>query len=95
MEFIQTGMAGTMESGDIYVEIERGEPGRVSVELNSTVGREFGAQIERAIRATLADCALSGVFVRVVDKGALDCTIRARVSAAAYRCAGRDDFTWR
>lgn len=95
MEFNHTGIAGTMESGDIYVEIEQGKSEQVSVELDSSVGGEFGGQIERAIRASLAECGLSGVAVRAVDKGALDCTIRARVTAAAYRCADRTDFTWR
>ncbi len=95
MELVQTGIAGTMESGDIYVEIEPGEPGDVAIDLDSTVGSEFGGQIRDAIRQTLSACGLGGVRVRVVDKGALDCTIRARVTAAAYRGANRDDFNWR
>ena len=32
--------------------------------------------------------------VSAVDKGALDCVIRARVKASAYRACERDDYTW-
>ena len=94
MELHHTGVAGTMESGDIYVEIE---PGRtdVSIDLDSTVGSQFGSQIRRVIADTLRECGVSGASVRAVDKGALDCTIRARIAAAAYRAADSTDFTWR
>lgn len=94
MQLRQTGIAGTMESGDIYVEIASGEDG-ISIDLDSTVGSQFGAQIRRVIADTLHDCGVENAFVRAVDKGALDCTIRARVAAAAHRGAGSDAYDWR
>lgn len=94
MELVKPGLAGTMESGDIYVELEQGEQG-VTIELDSTVGSQFGAQIQRVITETLHACGVENARVKAVDKGALDCTIRARVTAAAYRAADRDDYTWR
>ncbi len=33
-----------------------------------------------------------GADVNAVDKGALDCTVRARITAAIYRGAERDDY---
>ena len=94
MDITHIGVAGTMESGDIYVEIEPGEPG-VSIDLDSTVASQFGSQIRRVIGETLGACGVDGVHVHAVDKGALDCTIRARVSAAAYRSADSTDYNWR
>ena len=32
--------------------------------------------------------------VEAVDKGALDCTVRARTVAAIYRAAQRSDYRW-
>ena len=94
MELHHAGVAGTMESGDIYVEIEPGQPG-LTIDLDSTVGSQFGSQIRRVIGETLRECGVDGATVRAVDKGALDCTIRARVAAAAYRGADCADYAWR
>lgn len=95
MQLIRTGAAGTMESGDIYVEIDKSEQDGIQIELDSAVERQFGAQIRRVIEQSLSDCQLSSVRVRAVDRGALDCTIRARVATAAHRCAGDDHYEWR
>ena len=94
MQLIHTGIAGTMESGDIYVEIEAA-PGGIAIDLDSTVGSQFGTQIRQVIQNTLAECGVENAAVRVVDKGALDCTIRARVTAAALRGADKDAYDWR
>ena len=94
MELQHAGIAGTMESGDIYVEIERGTGG-IDIDLNSTVGAQFGKQIKSVIEATLRACGVESATVRAVDKGALDCTIRARITAAALRGADADTFNWR
>lgn len=34
---------------------------------------------------------VQNVKIKIVDKGALDCTIRARVEAAVYRSAGQSE----
>ena len=56
--------------------------------------QQFGRQIEAVIRETLAGLGVEHAEVSAVDKGALDCTVRARVSAAAFRAAERDDYQW-
>ena len=94
MKLLHTGIAGTMESGDIYVEVEPGGNG-IGIELNSTVGAQFGKQIKKVIETALATCGIENATVRAVDKGALDCTIRARITAAALRGADADTFDWR
>jgi len=95
MELKHAGIAGTMESGDIYVEIEPGANG-VEIDLDSTVGSQFGRQIRRVITEALGENGISNARVKAVDKGALDCTIRARVTAAALRGAdAQDEYKWR
>lgn len=93
MQIILPAVAGTMESSDIMIRME---PGRAGVELSleSTVLRQFGKQIEAVIRSTLAELGVESARVTAIDKGALDCTVRARVLAAAYRAAGREDYAW-
>lgn len=88
-------VAGTMESSDIIVRIEPREAGGVELELESSVMQQFGRQIERVIRETLAELGVENARVSAVDKGALDCTVRARVSTAVYRAAGSEEYSWR
>ena len=95
MQLIKTAVAGTMESGDIMVTIEPRDSGGVTLELTSSVMQQFGRQIEEMIRKTLAELGVEHAAVHAVDKGALDCTVRARVSAAAFRSAESTDYTWK
>lgn len=94
MELKKAAVAGTMESGDIMVTIEPAPSGGIILELTSNVMQQYGRQIEAVIRETLAELAVAHAQVSAVDKGALDCTIRARVSAAAYRAAESTDYQW-
>ena len=93
MQIKTPAVAGTMESSDIMIRMEPGGGG-VAITLESTVMQQFGAQIESVIRETLTQLEIGDVRVTAVDKGALDCTVRARVLAAAYRAAGREDYHW-
>jgi citrate lyase subunit gamma (acyl carrier protein) len=86
--------AGTMESGDIMIEIESGEQQHVEVVLKSSVANEFGKQITQTIRAAANEYGLEYAVINAVDKGALDCTIRARVAAACQRATQTDTFDW-
>ena len=87
MEIRCRASAGTLESSDAYVEIEPGS-GAVDVQIQSVVAGQFGAQIESTVREVLADCGVNDANVRVVDRGALECVIRARVEAAVLRGKG-------
>jgi len=87
MEIIQCASAGTMESSDVYVEIEPGEAG-VQVELQSVVLDRFGEAIHRTVREVLSELCEEQEKVRVVDQGALGCVIRARVEKAVLRGDG-------
>ena len=84
-----------MESSDVIIRIEPAEKPGLEIHLTSSVMQQFGRQIEEAIRGTLTRLGVEDARVEAVDKGALDCTIKARVSAAAFRAADRKDYDWR
>lgn len=94
MKLITTGNAGTMESNDIMITVEPSDEGGVQVELTSSVYQQFGKQIIAVIRETAADYGVENALITAVDKGALDCTVRARVAAALTRAAECHDYTW-
>ena len=87
MEIKCRAAAGTLESSDAYVEIAPGD-GAVEIEIQSVVAGQFGAQIEQTVREVLTECGVTDAYVRVADRGALDCVIRARVETAVQRGKG-------
>ena len=94
MKLITTGNAGTMESNDIMITVEPSDAGGVQVELTSSVYQQLGKQIIAVIRETAADYGVENALITAVDKGALDCTVRARVATALTRAAEWHDYTW-
>lgn len=87
---INNSHAGTFESGDILIQLFPPEKDGIEIELESSVANQFGEQIKKVIKDSLEEYGITDARVKAVDKGALDCTIRARVTAAAVRATGRD-----
>ena len=87
---MKNASAGTLESGDIMIQIAPCEKDGLHIELTSSVAAQFGKQIKQVISETLEGLGIDRADVKAVDKGALDCTIRARVTAAAVRATGKD-----
>ena len=85
-EIVKKAWAGTLESSDAYVEVE--PAGEVEIELQSVVQAQFGDAIRAAVEDVLADTGVENATVRIIDRGALECVIRARVEAAVYRGRG-------
>ena len=83
MKIVKSASAGTMESSDVYVEIE--PAAGVTVELESVVKLQFGDAIESVVREVLAENGVENAAVRINDRGALECVIRARVETALLR----------
>ena len=75
-----------MESSDAYVEIEPGEA--LNINIESVVAKQFGDKIDASVREVLAECGVKAATVKIVDRGALDCVIRARVETAVMRGRG-------
>lgn len=90
MQIEKNAMAGTLESSDALVTVEPGEDG-VELELTSSVMNQYGRQIRATVLETLDRLGVTQGRVTVVDKGALDCTIKARVECAVLRSCGRSD----
>ena len=93
MQIKITAAAGTLESGDIMISLEKGERS-IEIDLRSAVEKQFGEQIREVITKTLTDLGATDVKVAANDRGALDCTIKARVLAAYYRATESKDYKW-
>ena len=87
---VKRAVAGTLESSDALVTVEPGEGG-VELELSSSVMNQYGRQIRATVLETLDRLGVTQGRVTVVDKGALDCTIKARVECAVLRSCGKSD----
>ncbi|MDS0526493.1 citrate lyase acyl carrier protein [Clostridium sp. SHJSY1] len=94
MEIKKTVMAGTLESSDVTVVIEPNKEKEVAIKLKSSVEKQFGDQIRKVILETLKELNVESAIVRVEDKGALDCVIKARVQTAVLRAAEETRFNW-
>ena len=77
--------AGSLESNDILITITRTAATDNKVELESIVFQQYGTAILALIQETIASFGLKAVHVYAQDRGALDCTIRARMEAAILR----------
>lgn len=87
-------MAGTLESSDAQVTVEPGT-GAIELSISSSVLNQYGRQIKQTVLDTLARLGVTDAKVVVVDKGALDCTLRARVECAVYRANGiTENIPW-
>ena len=84
---IQRAQAGTLESSDVFVTLEPCENG-VEIEIDSVVQKQFGETIRRTVEEVLEDLEVENAKLSVVDRGALDCVIRARVETAVLRGKG-------
>ena len=84
MEIKKPAMAGTLESSDCQVTVEPGN-GSVEFSLESAVINQYGNQIRKVALETLKNLDIDNVRITIVDKGALDCTLKARIEGAVYR----------
>lgn len=88
MEILKPAMAGTLESSDAQVTVEPGTDG-IQLTLSSSVMNQYGRQIKATVLETLERLGVDNAQVTVVDKGALDCTLKARVECAVFRNCGQ------
>ena len=84
MQILKPATAGTLESSDLMVTLEPGNGG-IELSLTSSVMNQYGRQIKKTVLETLERLEVKDAKVTVVDKGALDCTIKARVECAVLR----------
>jgi len=90
MEILKTAMAGTLESSDAMVTVEPGTDG-LELAISSSVMNQYGRQIKATVLDTLERLDVKSAKVTVVDKGALDCTLKARVECAVFRSCDKSE----
>ena len=87
----QPGQAGTLESNDIMITVAPAESENgITIGLISPVMKQYGNKIREAIISELTTLGISAAKVQANDKGALDCTIRARVKTAVTRASKQE-----
>lgn len=89
METTTKAAAGTLESSDARVLITPNVKG-LNIKLESSVYDQYGQHIIELIKQVAQTLGLENATIQVVDKGALDCTIKARVETAYYRAIGQN-----
>lgn len=87
MKIKTSAFAGTLESSDVYVKIEPSEKGIV-IELESVVYNQFSNEIKASVMEVLKENEVESCLIQINDRGAIDCTIRARVETAVKRAQG-------
>ena len=86
-ELLKRAVAGTMESSDAYVELEPGVNG-IELDIDSVVINQFGDQLRAVVEEVLQEQGVQNAKIKLIDRGALDCVIRARVETAIVRAKG-------
>ena len=90
MKIKQSAVAGTLESSDALVTVEPHE-GSVELDISSSVINQYGRQIRATVVETLKRLDVDEARVTIVDKGALDCTLKARGECAIFRACGQSE----
>ncbi len=93
LEIKTSATAGTMESSDIMIIIEKNDSD-LTVELSSVVESLFGDEIRNIIVNTSKEMGLFTGSIKAIDRGALNCTIKARVRTAISRACEISEFSW-
>ena len=95
MEIQKAAIAGTLESSDAQVSVEPSQKG-LEVSIESSVMNQYGRQIRATVLEVLQKFEVANGIVTVVDKGALDCTLKARVECALFRSmdASEKNIPW-
>lgn len=83
MQILKKATCGTLQSNDCLISVEASNC--LEIEIESSVKNEFGEHIEHLIKETLKDLKLENIKLKIEDKGALDCTIVARLETVIQR----------
>ena len=83
-------IAGTLESSDAQVQVFP-QSGKLSIYVESSVMNQYGRQIKKTAEETLAKLKVKEGKVVIIDKGALECTLKARIECAVFRSCGQSE----
>ena len=83
--------AGSLESSDCLITVSFNKENNNTVNIESIVFDQFGEQILDVINKSLKELKIKNVNVLCQDKGALDYTIKARLTTALKRLVGENN----
>ncbi len=83
MQIQGRAMAGTLESNDVMVTVSPAQA--LEVQVTSIVLGQFGEELKRVALDTAAQLGVQGALIELDDRGAVECTVRARVETALTR----------
>lgn len=89
MKILKSSVAGSLESSDVLVSVSPSGGEENTVDVESIVMKQYGARIRSVADEMLSSTGVSGAEVKIQDRGALECTLRARLETALERAAGR------
>lgn len=81
-------IAGSLESSDVLVSITPSSGEEVELVVESIVMKQYGERIRRVAAEVVSASGLRGARLKVQDRGALECTLRARLETAIARASG-------
>lgn len=84
MKILRNAVAGTLESSDLFIQIEPDEKELV-LEIDSVVADQYMDAIRACVLESLEEFQVSTGKIFIKDKGALDCVIKARMETALRR----------
>ena len=87
MEIKKSAMAGSLESSDVLVTVSPGLGQGVEFKVESIVIKQFGKRIRSVAEEVIAATGVRSAIIHVQDRGALECTLRARLETAIARAA--------
>jgi len=86
LKLIKSSQAGSLESNDVLVLVKpENDNTGIKLEIDSIVINQFGDRIKEIVEQKLAAMKIENAYIKIKDKGALDCTIEARIEAAIKR----------
>ncbi len=89
MKILRNAAAGTLESNDALITVEPSCEG-ITIDVRSVVARQYGDKIREAVMDVLNELDVKNAVVGVNDRGALECTLKARTETAIFRASKED-----
>lgn len=81
----RNAQAGSLESGDVLVRVSPVEEPGITINIESKVSPRFAQSMERSVRDLAANYNVTSGRFEIIDRGALDFVLRARVTTALKR----------
>ncbi len=92
MDIIKKSIAGSLESNDLLVMVMPSTEFGIKIDIESIVMKQFGNAIKKTVEETLETLDIHQAHIRIQDRGAFDCTIRARVETAIKRATEEEEL---